>query len=264
MTSTQPAQPSTYAICIAQNSAGPHTEIGLYRDGVLDSARHICRTDNELRHIWSMFEESHPAAKMATLEAKDGLPLIMLSPNEIIAMVKQNAAMRHDLETTAGLWALDHQPANEPDAFQITHPSLGKPAAQPEATATGSDGADGDAGMATTAQPNTLAASIARRISTGPALFKLLKEHGIEANTITRNRRTGVYTVKFAAPNMSNFYAAGTDSYRVWAERIESVIPDAEFVADQCYDSAAEWRPSQPILFATVTLRIPEYVQVAA
>lgn len=33
-------------------------------------------------------------------------------------------AMRHDLETSQGLWCVDHQPVNEPDAFQLTHKSL--------------------------------------------------------------------------------------------------------------------------------------------
>lgn len=33
-------------------------------------------------------------------------------------------ALRHDLATSDGLWCVDHQPENEPDAFQLTHPSL--------------------------------------------------------------------------------------------------------------------------------------------
>lgn len=42
----------------------------------------------------------------------------------IARLAEQNHAMRHDLETTAGLWAVDHQPVNEPEAFRIEHPSL--------------------------------------------------------------------------------------------------------------------------------------------
>ena len=45
---------------------------------------------------------------------------------EIKAALKANVSMRHDLVTTAGLWAIDHRPLSEPDAFQVTHPSLGK------------------------------------------------------------------------------------------------------------------------------------------
>lgn len=33
-------------------------------------------------------------------------------------------ALRHDLDTTEGLWAVDHEPLNEPDAFRIEHASL--------------------------------------------------------------------------------------------------------------------------------------------
>lgn len=33
-------------------------------------------------------------------------------------------AMRHDLETSEGLWCIDHQPVNEPEAFRLTHKSL--------------------------------------------------------------------------------------------------------------------------------------------
>lgn len=33
-------------------------------------------------------------------------------------------AMRHDLETSEGLWCVDHQPENEPDAFQLSHQSI--------------------------------------------------------------------------------------------------------------------------------------------
>lgn len=88
----------------------------------------------------------------------------------------------------------------------------------------------------------------------GKHLLSALREHGIEVDNVVRNRRTGVYTVKFASPNLSNFYSKGTDSARVWAERIEAAFSDVEII--ETYDSVAEWRPQQPVLFATVFMRV--------
>lgn len=101
----------------------------------------------------------------------------------------------------------------------------------------------------------------AREPVQGKRLLHALRARGIEADNVTRNRRTGVYTVKFAAPNMSNFYARGTDSARVWAQRIEDCFDDVEII--DTYDSVAEWRPQQPILFATVFLRVIERPRAA-
>lgn len=95
----------------------------------------------------------------------------------------------------------------------------------------------------------------------GKRLLSALRARGIEADNVTRNRRTGVYTVKFAAPNMNNFYSRGTDSARVWAERIEACFDDVEII--DTYDSVAEWRPQQPVLFATVFLRVIERQKTA-
>ena len=96
----------------------------------------------------------------------------------------------------------------------------------------------------------------AREPLQGKRLLTTLRARGIEADNVTRNRRTGVYTVKFTAPNMNNFYSRGTDSARVWAQRIEECFDDVEII--DTYDSVAEWRPQQPILFATVFLRVIE------
>lgn len=90
----------------------------------------------------------------------------------------------------------------------------------------------------------------------GKRLLAALRARGIEADNVTRNRRTGVYTVKFAAPNMNNFYSRGTEPATVWAQRIEDCFDDVEII--DTYDSIAEWRPQQPVLFATVFLRVIE------
>jgi len=90
----------------------------------------------------------------------------------------------------------------------------------------------------------------------GKRLLSALRARGIEADNVTRNRRTGVYTVKFTTPNVTNFYSKGTDPARVWARRIEECFDDVQII--DTYDSIAEWRPQKPVLFATVFLRIIE------
>lgn len=86
----------------------------------------------------------------------------------------------------------------------------------------------------------------------GKALLERLRAAGIEAHDVTRNQRTGVYTVKFVDPNQSSLYSRGTDAANVWAERIEAAVPQARIV--DLDDSIADWRPRRPILFATVYL----------
>lgn len=90
----------------------------------------------------------------------------------------------------------------------------------------------------------------------GQRLLPALRARGIEADNVTRNRRTGVYTVKFTTPNVTDFYSKGTDPARVWARRIEETFSDVEVI--DTYDSIAEWRPQKPVLFATVWMRIVE------
>lgn len=43
---------------------------------------------------------------------------------EVDRLTAENASMRHDLETTSGLYAVDHELLNEPDSFRIEHLSL--------------------------------------------------------------------------------------------------------------------------------------------
>lgn len=90
----------------------------------------------------------------------------------------------------------------------------------------------------------------------GKRFLAALQAAGIEAHNVTRNRRTGVYTVKFVAPNLADLYSPGTAPARVWAKRITAAFEDAEIV--DTYDNVAEWRPGKPVLFATVQVRISE------
>lgn len=88
----------------------------------------------------------------------------------------------------------------------------------------------------------------------GARLLLDLRAAGIVASSVIRNRRTGVLTVKFAAPDISDF-TSQTDPAKVWAERILNAVDGYEVV--DTYDSLAEWRnpTNPPVLYATVFLR---------
>jgi hypothetical protein len=89
--------------------------------------------------------------------------------------------------------------------------------------------------------------------SQGKQILAVLRARGIDARDVTRNRRTGIYEVKFGAPNVTSFTSKGTDSAHVWARRILDRFDGVEVV--DTYDTVADWRPQQPVLFATVYLR---------
>src|SRR4051794_17361172 len=97
-----------------------------------------------------------------------------------------------------------------------------------------------------------------RQPSQGKKVLAALREQGIEADNVTRDRRSGVYVVKFGAPNPNNFNGRGTDPAQVWANRIQSSLDDVEIVST--YDSVADWRPQKPVLFATVLIRLKSEV----
>jgi len=88
----------------------------------------------------------------------------------------------------------------------------------------------------------------------GKSLLEALRAAGIEAHNASRNRRTGIYTVMFCDPNISDLNSKGTRPAREWAERITAAFEDAEVI--DMYDSVAEWRPGKPVIFAQVKVRI--------
>src|SRR5829696_176737 len=93
-----------------------------------------------------------------------------------------------------------------------------------------------------------------RQPSQGKRVLAALREQGIEAGNVIRDRRSGIYAVKFGAPNPNHFNGRGTDPAQVWANRIQSSFEDVEIVGT--YDSVADWRPQKPVLFATVFIRL--------
>ena len=87
----------------------------------------------------------------------------------------------------------------------------------------------------------------------GQGLLVLLRARGIDAGNVTRNRRTGVYAVQFAAPDVNNFNGSGTAPAQQWASKISACFDSVEIV--DTHDSVADWRPGKPVLFATVYVR---------
>jgi len=88
----------------------------------------------------------------------------------------------------------------------------------------------------------------------GKRFLEALQSVGIEAHNASRNRRTGIYTVMFCDPNISDLNSKGTRPAREWAERITAAFEDAEVI--DMYDSVAEWRPGKPVIFAQVKVRV--------
>jgi hypothetical protein len=88
------------------------------------------------------------------------------------------------------------------------------------------------------------------------SLLARLTAAGIDAATVVRNRRTGVYTVSFRDPDLNNQASAGTDRADVWAARITAALDDVQVV--DTYTSVAEWRnpANPPVLFASVFLKV--------
>lgn len=50
---------------------------------------------------------------------KSGTPFLRNQLEVASPLELENRALRHALDTIEGLWAVDHQPANEPDAFRL-------------------------------------------------------------------------------------------------------------------------------------------------
>lgn len=93
-----------------------------------------------------------------------------------------------------------------------------------------------------------------RQRAQGKSLLEALQAAGIHASDVSRNRRTGIHTVRFVAPNLTAMDSPGTAPAKVWARRITAAFSDVEIV--DTYDSVAEWREGQPVIFATVFVKI--------
>lgn len=87
----------------------------------------------------------------------------------------------------------------------------------------------------------------------GKQLLNRLRAAGIDAQNVTRNRKTGLFFVDFKVPDVDDFDAPGIPPANEWARRIRQQISGVEVV--DTHDTIAAWRPHQPVLLATVVLR---------
>lgn len=75
---------------------------------------------------------------------------------------------------------------------------------------------------------------------------------GIAAQKVVRKRESGDYVAEFFIPDMNTPVAPAQD----WAQRIRTALPQAIIV--DVHDTIANWRPGQPVIYATVIFRLRE------
>jgi hypothetical protein len=90
----------------------------------------------------------------------------------------------------------------------------------------------------------------------GRALRRHLETLGVTSQKIVRKRETGHYVAEFFVPQMAVAILPADE----WAERILEVLPDAQII--NTHDTIAAWRPSQPVIFATVIFQLAERMQL--
>ena len=87
---------------------------------------------------------------------------------------------------------------------------------------------------------------------TGRAMRRHLETLGVVAQKIVRKRETGDYVAEFFVPEM----AVAIPPADEWAGRIMEVLPDAKII--NTHDTVAAWRPSRPVIYATVIFKLIE------
>jgi len=86
----------------------------------------------------------------------------------------------------------------------------------------------------------------------GQAMRRHLGSLGLYAQKIVRKKGTGYYVADFYVPEM----AEAIPCAQSWAQHIQALLPGAEVIATQ--DTVADWRPGQPVIYATVVFRLCE------
>lgn len=86
----------------------------------------------------------------------------------------------------------------------------------------------------------------------GRAMRRHLETLGIVSQKIVRKRETDNYVAEFFVPEM----AVAIPPANEWAERILSVLPDADII--YTHDTIAAWRPNKPVIFATVIFQFSD------
>jgi len=85
---------------------------------------------------------------------------------------------------------------------------------------------------------------------TGRAVQSMLHAAGIDAQRVTRKRRSGHYVASFSHPDFARDVAPANE----WARRLQQTFPGrVEIVRSQ--DMIATWRADKPTIAATVIFR---------
>lgn len=86
----------------------------------------------------------------------------------------------------------------------------------------------------------------------GRAMQRRLVGLGIAVQKVVRKRETGDYVAEFFVPDMNSAIASAHD----WALSIQTALPQARII--DTHDIIANWRPTQPIISATVIFRLSD------
>lgn len=92
------------------------------------------------------------------------------------------------------------------------------------------------------------------RPPTAAHLRTALEAAGICPQQVVRNRATGTFVVEFNAPTLTDMNGVGLERGDVLARAIAKAISDAQVV--DVYETIAEWRPSRPVLFVRVWVKL--------
>jgi hypothetical protein len=82
---------------------------------------------------------------------------------------------------------------------------------------------------------------------TGPDMQVRLRQVGIEAQKVVRQRETGFYIADFYVPGMEMPIRPSQD----WAYIIQQRLPDLTVIDTS--DTVAGWRSDKPVIWASVT-----------
>jgi hypothetical protein len=77
-----------------------------------------------------------------------------------------------------------------------------------------------------------------------------LETLGIPVQKVVRKRETGAYLADFYVPEMREAIPPAA----VWARRLGDALPDIRIV--DTHDTVANWRPGQPVIYATVAFHV--------
>lgn len=84
----------------------------------------------------------------------------------------------------------------------------------------------------------------------GRAMRRHLTSLGVPAQKVVRKQASGDYVADFYVPQMEQ----PVPSAQEWASRIRRSLPQARI--KDTHDTIADWRPGNPVIYATVTFSV--------